>query len=325
MKLLIYVFKNIILMNKESKLTYLKNALNYFCSIFSILLSIKEILEILEWFGVVEFNSQKPITILVIIFLTVIVISNIMSYLKSKKYLKKKYRIDKERHIEIRVGDYVENASQIINHDNNLENKPFFVFGTNSSFKLDFSLEGSLQYDFVESFLKSDIQNYQLMINNLLKESKINPIGVQRLGCDKNYYLSYNLGTILEIKFPSTDSQMENRFSLLLFADSKKNKSGSIVGDRCTLNDIKNIWEYTREQGYYNRRLLIPLLGTGNAKAITCMESALSIIDCFFDDISANKCPVFKEVIISIRPDAIGDSIDLTEIDQYIKFKSKYR
>lgn len=320
----IKIFKNVILINNESKRLYYKKIINYFFSIFSLLFFFKEILGIV---GIAEYSFNKPIVMLNAIILIVLIISIIMSYFDFKKYYKKKYKIDEEKYIEIRVGDYIENSRQLIKEDNrnNLENKAFFIFGTNNAFRFDVVLTGSLQYDFITEFLTLDNNIYQSMIDNFLNNSKIEAIDVQEVAFKNQEYFLYDLGTICEIKFPLTEPQMEDRFSLLLFADSKITDDANFVGDRRTLKNIKNIWKYMRLKKYTNRRILIPLLGTGCSNSITYRESIAAIIDAFFDDINNHSVPSFKEIIISIHPDRVGNDIDLLEIERYIQFKKNYR
>lgn len=312
------IFKKVILINKKSRRLYYKKISNYFFSIFSILFFLKEILEIV---GISEYSFTRPIVMLSAIILIVLIIAIIISYFDFKQYYKKKYKIDGEKCIEIRVEDYIENAKQLIEEDNreNLENKTFFIFGTNNGFRLDAVLTGSLQYDFTKEFFEVDIKIYQTMVDEFLKNSNINPIGKSNYN-NQEYFL-YNFGTICEIKFPLTELQIEDRFSLLLFADSERNNNANIVGHSCTLGNIKNIWEYMNKKGYTNRRILIPLLGTGCSNTITYKQSITAIIDAFFDDINNNSVPAFKEIIISIHPNRVGNNIDLLEVERYIELK----
>lgn len=317
----IEILKKVILINKEAQRLFYKKIANYFFSIFSILFFFKEILEIV---GIYEYSFIQPIVMLSAIILIVLITAIIISYFDFKKYYKKKYKIDEEKYIEIRVGDYIENAKQLVEEDNrdNLENKVFFIFGTNNGFRLDVVVKGSLQYDFIKEFLQVKYETYQAKINDFFSKSDVQSIGKSTY--NNQEYSLYNFGTICEIKFPETELQIEDRFSLLLFADSMRNKEGNIVGDVCTLGNIKNIWKYMKEKRYTNKRILIPLLGTGCSNTITYKESIKAIIDAFFDDINNNSNPAFKEIIISIQPEKIGNDIDLLEIERYIELKKLF-
>ena len=222
------------------------------------------------------------------------------------------------------MGDYIENAKQLVEEDNrnNFENRIFFIFGTNNGFRFDVVLRGSLQYDFIKEFLQVEYETYQAMIDDFFSKSDVQPIGTSTYN-NQEYFL-YNFGTICEIKFPVTELKIEDRFSLLLFANSKRNENANIVGDVHTLGNIKNVWKYMREKRYTNKRILIPLLGTGCSNTITYKKSIKAIIDAFFDDINNNSIPAFKEIIISIQPEKIGSNIDLLEIERYIELKKLF-
>lgn len=314
----IEILRKIILINKDSRRFFYKKTENYFFNIFSVLFFLREILAIV---GISGNNFTKPIITLTVIVLLVLISAIIFAYFDFKQYCKKKYKIDREIFIEICVGNYIENARQLIEEDKkiNPENKAFFCFGTNNGFRFDVVVEGSLQYDFTTEFFKGDVypyEKYQSIVDGFLENSEIQYIGIQ-----SEQYNLYNFGTICEMKFPINALKTGDKFSLLLFADSKRTDNGNIIGDQNISGNIKNIWKYMKQNGYINKRILIPVLGTGCAQVFTHKQSIKAIVDAFFEDINNNYKPAFKEMIISIPPNKVGDNIDLLEIERYIELK----
>jgi len=219
--------------------------------------------------------------------------------------------VDAEHSVTVVVGDFMDNLVRYPGAS--------IVFGINDRAAVQGLAEDSLHFAVLDHFSPgAGAADRQAALDEALLDQRLIPKR-QRGRLDWTRRAALPHGTV--VMQPLGDFGSSEARGAFLVVNSARGRA-DYHGTGISRSAADQVWAFHEQTGTVTEEILFSLVGTGRSRDLTKMQSALRIIDRYFESLAHDRHVRISRVVISILPAVVrSGEVDLDVLHRYMSAK----